>query len=279
MPSFNRFDLAQILFFLAALSILSPLLGAYMAKIFAGEIPKPVRWLRPLESLTYGAGGITAHKNMNWKAYAGALLGLHLVGFLFLLAIQLSQGFLPLNPESLPGVPWHLAFNTAISFVTNTNWQSYAGETTLSYFTQMVGLTVQNFLSAATGMAVLVAMARGFAGRQTQELGNFWVDLTRATLYILLPLSIFLSIALVSQGVVQNFSAYLAGTTLEGAKQTLAMGPAASQIAIKQLGTNGGGFFNANSAHPFENPTALSNFLQLLSIVLIPSALCFSFGR
>ncbi|RZA09013.1 MAG: potassium-transporting ATPase subunit KdpA [Proteobacteria bacterium] len=279
MPSLNKFDLAQILFFLAALSALSPLLGAYMAKIFAGDIPKAFRWLRPLESLAYAAGGIAKHKNMNWKAYAGALLGLHIVGFLFLLVIQLAQAMLPLNPQGLPGVPWHLALNTAISFVTNTNWQSYAGETTLSYFNQMVGLTVQNFLSAATGMAVLVALARGFAARQTPELGNFWVDLTRATLYILLPLSILLSIALVSQGVVQNFSAYLEGTTLEGAKQTLAMGPAASQIAIKQLGTNGGGFFNANSAHPFENPSALSNFLELLSIVLIPSALCFTFGR
>ncbi|RYZ96761.1 MAG: potassium-transporting ATPase subunit KdpA, partial [Proteobacteria bacterium] len=185
MFTLNQFDLAQILFFLAALSLMSPLLGTLMARVFEGDIPKPLSWLKIIENAAHSAGGIARGKQMNWKGYAGALLALHLVGFVFLVGIQMAQASLPLNPQGLAGVPWHLAFNTAVSFVTNTNWQSYAGETTLSYFTQMVGLTVQNFLSAATGMAVLVALARGFSGRQTKDLGNFWVDLTRATLYIL----------------------------------------------------------------------------------------------
>lgn len=274
----NRFDLAQLLFFIAVLSVLSPLLGAIMARIFEGRIPGFLKFLRPLELTIYALGGIDRRPS-GWKAYAAALLALHGVGFFFLVLLQVTQGYLPLNPQSLPGVPWHLAFNTAVSFITNTNWQSYAGETTLSYFTQMLGLTVQNFLSAATGMAVLIALTRGFTGRETEDLGNFWEDLTRSTIYVLLPLSAILALMLVSQGVVQSFSPYANALTLEGVKQTLPFGPAASQVAIKQLGTNGGGFFNANSAHPFENPTALSNFLQLLSIVLLPSALCFTFGR
>ena len=274
----NNFDLAQILFFVALLSAMSPLLGALMAKIYEGRVPAYLRFLAPLEKAIYAAGGVN-RAPMTWRGYAGALLALHVVGLLFLVALQMMQGILPLNPQGLPGVSWHLAFNTAVSFVTNTNWQSYSGENTLSYLTQMIGLAVQNFLSAATGMAVLVAFARGFIGRERKELGNFWEDLTRSTIYILLPLSAILALVLVSQGVVQNFAGYAEALGLEGAKQILPFGPAASQIAIKQLGTNGGGFFNTNSAHPFENPTALANFLEVLSIILIPSALCFTFGR
>jgi len=207
------------------------------------------------------------------------LLMFNFVGFVFVLLLQLFQAQLPLNPENLPNVSWHSAFNTSVSFMTNTNWQGYSGETTLSYFVQMIGLTVQNFVSAATGIAVLLALVRGLARKTTDQLGNFWTDLTRSTIYILLPLSILFAVVLVGQGVVQNFKTYETVHTLQGVQQIIPMGPAASQIAIKQLGTNGGGFFNANSAHPFENPTPFSNFLEMLFILLIPAALTFTYGK
>jgi K+-transporting ATPase ATPase A chain len=203
----------------------------------------------------------------------------NLIGFAFLFLIQILQAHLPLNPENLPAVSWHSAFNTGVSFMTNTNWQGYAGETTMSYFVQMLGLAVQNFVSAATGIAVIVALIRGISRKSTDKVGNFWTDLTRSTLYILLPLSFVFAVILAGQGVVQNFNSYETVQTIQGAHQVIPMGPAASQIAIKQLGTNGGGFFNANSAHPFENPTPLSNFLQILAIFLIPAALTYMYGK
>ncbi len=216
---------------------------------------------------------------MRWQHYLLALLLFNAVGFVVLLAILMLQGTLPLNPQQMPGLSWDLAFNTAVSFVTNTNWQAYGGESSLSYFSQMAGLTVQNVLSAATGIAVAFALMRGFANRSLATLGNAWRDLTRITLYVLLPLSLVLALFYVSQGTIQSFAPYHTLTTLEGAQQTLPFGPVASQEAIKMLGTNGGGFFNANSAHPFENPTALTNVVQMLSIFLIPAALCFTFGQ
>ncbi|SFN41018.1 K+-transporting ATPase ATPase A chain [Izhakiella capsodis] len=216
---------------------------------------------------------------MGWRQYLLALLLFNLAGMLVLFLMLMAQGSLPLNPQHLPGLSWHLALNTAVSFVTNTNWQSYAGESTLSYFSQMVGLTVQNFLSAASGMAVALVLIRSFANHSSSLLGNVWRDLTRITLWVLLPISLLIALFHISQGTLQNFQPYLHLTTLEGAKETLAMGPVASQEAIKVLGTNGGGFFNANSAHPFENPTALTNVVQMLAILLIPAALCFTFGE
>ena len=241
-----------------------------------------------MERLIYRVGGIDAAAEMDWKRYAASLLVFNALGLLLLFGLQRLQAWLPLGPSGAGAVSPDLAFNTATSFVTNTNWQAYAGETTMKYLTQMLGLTVQNFLSAATGIAVVVALIRGFSRKTTGTLGNFWVDLVRTTLYILLPLSLILAVFLVSQGVVQTFSpaqqaAFLqptvdaSGTPV--AVQTIAVGPAASQIAIKELGTNGGGFFNANSAHPFENPTPFSNFLEMLALVLIPAALCYTFGR
>lgn len=216
---------------------------------------------------------------MDWKKYAYSLLVFNFMGFIFLFFLQLCQNYLPLNPQKLPAPSWSLAFNTSISFVTNTNWQSYCGETTLSYLVQMAGLTVQNFLSAATGIAVLLAIIRGLIRKTTCTIGNFWVDATRSILYILLPLSILLAIILTGQGVIQTFHPYVKATTLNGSEQVIPLGPVSSQIAIKQLGTNGGGFFNANSSHPFENPTPFSNFLEMLAILLIPSALTFTYGR
>jgi K+-transporting ATPase ATPase A chain len=231
-----------------------------------------------VETGLYRIMGVNSSAAQDWKGYALALILFNLIGFAFLFALQLVQGWLPLNPTGLGNVEPFLAFNTATSFVTNTNWQAYAGETTLTYFTQMIGLTVQNFVSAAVGMAVLVALTRGLAGHSGKSIGNFWVDLVRATLYILLPLSVVLAVLLIGQGVVQNFNAPVAATTLNGQTQMLPQGAAASQIAIKQLGTNGGGFFNANSAHPYENPTPFSNFLQMFSILLIPAALTYTYG-
>jgi K+-transporting ATPase ATPase A chain len=260
-------------------------LGAYMASVFAGERTWLQRVFGPVESALYRVSGISPERAMNWKAYALAMLASQVVGVVAVYALQRFQASLPLNPAAVANVPPHLAFNTAVSFVTNTNWQSYAGESTLSYSTQLLGLTVQNFVSAATGIAILVALIRGLTGRSTQELGNFWVDLVRATLYVLLPLSAILALALVSQGVVQTVAPYVTAQVVDAAantarpEQVIAVGPAASQVAIKQLGTNGGGFFNANSAHPFENATPLSNVLELLSILLIPAACCFMFGR
>lgn len=276
-------DYFQVIIFICILLATSIPLGLWIAKVLQKDLQtekefifKPLRWL---EKLCYKTCSIDENSEMNWKEYAKALLLFNAFGFIFLFAILKLQNILPLNPEGLASLSNDLSFNTAMSFVTNTNWQSYSGESTLSYFSQMLGLTVQNFLSAATGIAVFAALVRGIARKQTNKIGNFWVDLTRATLYVLMPLSILLAVALSSQGVIQNFSAYKTIQTLESQTQTIPGGPAASQIAIKQLGTNGGGFFNTNSAHPFENPTPLSNFLEMLALLLIPAALTFTFGK
>jgi K+-transporting ATPase ATPase A chain len=272
-------DLLQILLYLALILAATPLLGGYMARVFAGErtLLSPV--LVPLERAIYGACGIDPGKDQHWTRYTLALLATNAVGWLLLYAILRLQHLLPWNPESMPPVPPDLAFNTAVSFVTNTNWQAYGGETTLSYFSQMAGLTVQNFVSAATGIAVAIAVIRGFAGRSVRAIGNFYADLVRSVLYVLLPLSIIGALVLVWQGTPQNLELYVTATTLEGDMQVLPQGPAASQIAIKQLGTNGGGFFNANSSHPYENPTPLSNLLEMVYILLIPATFCYTFGK
>ena len=291
--------------YLAVLLVLSWPLGAWLARLCAGDLP---RWMHAVESPLYKLAGTSADKSMNWASYAVALLAFNALGALAVYALQRFQLVLPLNPAGMAAVSPDSSFNTAVSFATNTNWQGYSGEQTMSYLTQMLGLSVQNFLSAATGIAVVFALFRGFAARSTGQIGNFWVDITRVTTLLLLPLSLVFAVFLVGQGVIQNFDASKEVTTLEvnayqvakktaddqpvldaagapvmedqkSATQTLSMGPVASQEAIKMLGTNGGGFFNANSAHPYENPTALSNFFQMLSIFLIPSALCFSFGR
>ncbi len=272
-------DLLQIALFIALLTGLSPILGTYMGKVFNSEKHLLSNLLGWLEKWTYKIIKVNPDEETNWKSYTFGLLAFNLIGFLFLFLIQLFQAYLPLNPANLTNVSWHSAFNTAVSFMTNTNWQGYAGETTMSYFVQMVGLAVQNFVSAATGIAVVIALIRGISRRSTDKIGNFWVDLTRAILYILLPLSILFAIVLVSQGVVQNFNTYQTAHTLQGTQQVIPMGPAASQIAIKQLGTNGGGFFNANASHPFENPTPFSNFLQMLAIFIIPAGLTYTYGR
>jgi len=259
--------------YLIVLVVCAKPLGSYMARVYSGE----VRFLAPLERVIYRLCGVPdeeAEREMPWTTYALAMLLFNGFGFLSVYAIQRLQGALPLNPQSMNAPTADLAWNTAISFVTNTNWQSYGGETTLSYFSQMLALTVQNFVSAASGIAVLVAVIRGLTRKEATGIGNFWVDLTRGTLYVLLPISLIFAVFLVSQGVVQTLGPY--ATTDAG--QTLALGPAASQIAIKDLGTNGGGFFNANSAHPFENPTPLANFVILVSILLIPAALTYTFG-
>jgi len=254
-------------------------LGLYMSRIFAGERTFLSPILAPLERLLYGAAGLDPKREQSWSSYAFALLAFNAAGFVALYALLRLQGYLPLNPAGFDGVPPALAFNTAISFVTNTNWQAYGGETTMSLFSQMVGLTVQNFLSAATGIAVALAAIRGFSRASAKTLGNFWVDVTRATLYLLLPLSIVVALALVALGVPQTFSASTEATTLEGIRQVIAHGPVASQLAIKQIGTNGGGFFNTNSAHPFENPSALTNLIELWAIFAIGAALTYTFGR
>ena len=272
-------DFIQIFLFFTLLIALTPVLGGYMFKVFTGNKHFMLPVFGWLEKLTYKFTGIKSDEETNWKSYTFDLLIFNLIGFIFVFLIQLFQAQLPVNPAKLPNVSWHSAFNTAVSFMTNTNWQGYAGETTLSYFVQMLGLTVQNFVSAATGIAVLLALVRGLSRKTTDKLGSFWTDLTRSTLYILLPLSILFAIVLVGQGVVQNFKLYEAAHTLQGTQQIIPMGPAASQIAIKQLGTNGGGFFNANSAHPFENPTPFSNFLEMLCILLIPAALTYTYGK
>ncbi len=263
-------------------------LGAYMARVYTGQSKWADRIFGPIERLIYKVCGVQAGAQMNWKQYAGAVLVFNLLGLIVVHVLQRVQLWLPLNPAGLGNVPPEVSWNTAVSFASNTNWQAYGGETTLSHLTQMLALTTQNFVSAATGMAVLVALIRGLTGRLTTDLGNFWVDLTRTTLHILLPLSFILALLLVSQGVVQTFLASVTVPLLEpttGAdgksivEQVIALGPAASQVAIKQLGTNGGGFFNVNSAHPFENPNAFANLLEVVSIILIPAALCFTFGR
>ncbi|NWF71526.1 MAG: potassium-transporting ATPase subunit KdpA [Nitrospirae bacterium] len=299
--------LVQIgLYFVVLLALVKPL-GWYMARVYEGQPCGLDRVVGPLERLIYRLCGVRQTEEMDWKTYGIAMLLFNAMGLVSLYALQRLQGFLPLNPAGLGAVTTDLAFNTAASFATNTNWQAYGGETTLSYLTQMVGLTVQNFVSAATGMAILVALIRGLARRSATTIGNFWTDLVRSTLYILLPLALLLSLLLVSQGVVQTVASYQTATLLQpvsyaksvmdvngqpvldeqgqpktepatATEQVLAVGPAASQIAIKQLGTNGGGFFNVNSAHPFENPTPWSNLLEALAILLIPAALCYTFG-
>jgi K+-transporting ATPase ATPase A chain len=278
----------QIIIYLVVLLLLVRPLGAYMARVYEGEHIFLDQILGPVERLIYRLAGVDPEEEMNWKTYALAMLLFNALGILILYGIQRLQGILPLNPQGLGAVSPDLAFNSAVSFGSNTNWQNYGGETTLSYLTQMSGMTVQNFVSAAMGMAVLIALIRGITRQTAHTIGNFWVDLTRTTLYILLPLSIILSLALVSQGVVQSFSPYESAVLqapvadAQGnliTEQILPLGPAASQIAIKQLGTNGGGFFNTNSSHPFENPTPLSDFLEMLSILLIPAALCYTFGK
>jgi len=282
------FGWLQLSFYFIVLLILVKPLGVYMARVYQGERTPLSRILGPLERLTYALLGVSPGDEMDWKVYTIAMLLLNFFGLAFLYLLQRLQNVLPLNPQNLGAVSPDLAFNTAASFATNTNWQSYSGETTLSYMIQMLGLTVQNFLSAATGMAILIALIRGIVRHSAKTIGNFWVDLTRGVLYILLPLSFILALLLVSQGVVQTFDQYRVAnliqpySTTDGetiTQQVLAVGPAASQVAIKQLGTNGGGFFNVNSSHPFENPTPLSNFLEMLSILLIPGALCYTYGK
>ena len=249
----------QIAIFAAVVLLITRPLGGYMTKVFEGERTFLSPLLRPLERLIYGLSGIREDEDQHWTVYAVAMLLFSLAGFVTLYLLQRLQAVLPFNPQHLPAIGEHLAFNTSISFVTNTNWQSYAPETTMSYLVQMAGLTVHNFVSAATGIALAIALIRGFARRSAKGVGNFWVDLTRCTLYVLLPISIVVALFFVWQGVPQNLSPYIQATGLEGGKQTIAQGPVASQEVIKMLGTNGGGFFNANSAHPFENPTALTN--------------------
>ena len=300
--------LFQIAFYVVTLLVLAKPLGWYMARVYEDESVGLNRLLAPVETILYRISGINPKQEMPWTDYAIAMLVFNALGTLAVFAMQSLQASLPFNPQSLPNVRPDSAFNTAVSFASNTNWQGYSGETTMSYLTQMLGLTVQNFLSAATGMATLVALIRGFARRNADLIGNFWVDLTRSTLYILMPLSLILALALVGQGVVQTFNSYQSvplvesfnyeqaklsddGVALQNSagktimesvitkEQIIAVGPAASQVAIKQLGTNGGGFFNVNSAHPFENPTPLSNFLEMLAILLIPASLCYTFGK
>jgi K+-transporting ATPase ATPase A chain len=301
-------DVIQIVLYLAVLLILVKPLGAYMALVFADTPNRMTRIGARVENFIYSLCGIRDDDDMNWRRYAAAMLVFNVAGLLFVYVLQRVQQWLPLNPQDFPAVSADSAINTAISFATNTNWQGYGGESTMSYLTQMLGLAVQNFLSAATGIAVLVALIRGFVRRNAAGIGNFWVDMTRSTLYILLPLSFVLALLLSAQGVPQNFKPYATVPLVEATtatdtvkdadgnvvkdadgkdvtketkvtEQSLPLGPAASQIAIKQLGTNGGGYYNANSAHPYENPTPLTNFLELLAILLIPAALCYTFGK
>src|SRR5215471_5959996 len=269
----------QIALFCAIVTAIAVPLGTYMARVFAGQrtLLSPV--LGPVERGIYWISGVDAKKEQHWLTYAVAMLMFHIFAFASLYAMLRLQYYLPWNPQDMTGMREDLALNTAVSFTTNTNWQNYGGETTLGYFAQMAGLTVHNFVSAAAGIAMAIALIRCFVRRSARTVGNFWVDLTRTTLYVLLPISIVAGLFFVWQGMPQNLSAYVDATTLEGAKQTIAMGPVASQEVIKMLGTNGGGFFNANAAHPFENPTALSNYVQIISIFAIGAALTNVFGR
>ncbi|GMA97287.1 potassium-transporting ATPase subunit KdpA [Pelosinus sp. IPA-1] len=273
-------DIMMFAFYIVVLLLLALPLGKYMAKVFSQEKTIFDFVLKPIEKVIYRITGVKETEEMNWKQYAVTLIIFNLFGMILVYLIQVWQDILPFNPEQLSGVdPWHLALNTAVSFMTNTNWQSYSPETTMSYFTQMTVLTVQNFLSAATGLTVAVALIRGLTRKDAKTIGNFWVDMVRSIMWVLLPLAIISSTILVEEGVLQNLSPYVTVQTLDGADQKLAMGPVASQEAIKMLGTNGGGFFNANSAHPFENPTPVSNFIEMLSIFLIPAGLVFTFGH
>jgi K+-transporting ATPase ATPase A chain len=278
----------QVAIYLAVLLVLVKPLGSYMARVYSGETTALHRVFGPVERLLYRLAGVRSDQEMSFKGYALAMLAFNAVGLIAVYALQRLQVALPLNPQGLVATTPDLAFNTATSFATNTNWQSYGGESTMSYLTQMLGLTVQNFVSAASGMAVLVAVVRGFTQKSSDSIGNFWTDLVRGSVYVLLPLSFVVALLLVSQGVVQTFSAYHEVSLLQALKdrdgeqiltQVLAVGPAASQIAIKHLGTNGGGFFNVNSAHPFENPTVFSNLIVMVSQLLIPAALCYTFGK
>jgi K+-transporting ATPase ATPase A chain len=269
----------QIAIYFAVLTALVVPLGRYMARVFEGERTFLSPVLRPMEVAFYRVAGIDERREQHWITYTVAMLLFNAAGFLLLYALLRLQNVLPLNPADMSAVAPDLAFNTAVSFTTNTNWQNYGGESTLSYLSQMMGLTTQNFVSAATGIALLIALIRAFARASANTVGNFWVDLTRTTLYVLLPIAAIGALILVWQGTPQNLGPYIDATTLEGAKQTIAQGPAASQIAMKQLGTNGGGFWNANGAYPYENPTPLSNFLEVLYILLIPAALTYTFGR
>ena len=271
----------QMLLFFGLILLLTRPLGTFMARVFAGERTLLTPVLGPVERLLYRFFGIREDQDMAWTTYAFALLAFSAVGGLLAFALLRLQGFLPLNPQHLGGrqMTADLAFNTAMSFTTNTNWQNYVPESVVSYFSNMVALASHNWMSAAAGIAVAIAIVRGFARHSASGLGNFWVDVTRATLYVLLPMSVVAALVLVWQGVPQNFSPYTQAVTLEGATQTIAQGPVASQEAIKMLGTNGGGFFNANSAHPYENPTPLTNLLQMLLIFVIPAGLTYTFGR
>lgn len=266
--------LVQCALFFGVVTALGIPLGRYMARVYEGKASFAMKLGGPIERTFYRAARIDANENMSWQRYAVALLVFNAIGFVVVYLLQRLQGSLPINPAALGAVSPEVSFNTAVSFASNTNWQSYGGESTMSYLTQMLALTVQNFVSAASGMAVLIALVRGFTHKSASGVGSFWVDLVRSTVYILLPLSILVALILVSQGVVQTLSAYV-----HIGDAWIARGPAASQIAIKQLGTNGGGFFNVNSAHPFENPTPFANFVELVAIILIPAALCFSFGE
>jgi potassium-transporting ATPase potassium-binding subunit len=269
----------QILLFGAIVVAVTRPLGGYMTSVFNGERTFLSPVLRPVERSLYWLGGVQESREQNWLSYTIAMLLFHVGGFLILYALMRTQALLPFNPAGQSAVAEDLSFNTAVSFITNTNWQNYGGESTMSYLVQMVGLTHQNFLSAATGIVLAIALVRGFARASTRTVGNFWVDITRCTLYVLLPICIPYALFLVWQGMPQTLGPYVDATTLEGAKQSIAVGPVASQVAIKMLGTNGGGFFNANAAHPFENPTALSNFVQMISIFAIGAALTNTFGR
>jgi K+-transporting ATPase ATPase A chain len=271
-------DLLPILLFLCVLTLFAVPLGEFMAKVFSGKRTFLTRIVGPVENLLYKLFGVDERDEMSWKTYAFSLIVFNAIGIVALFFLQLIQGLLPFNPQKFGAVRWDTALNTAISFVTNTNWQSYSGEQTMGYFTQMAGFTVQNFLSAAVGLASVVALMKGFIRRTADAIGNFWVDLTRSLLYVLIPLAMIWALVLVSQGVVQTLSPSINARTLEGQQQTIAVGPAASQVAIKQLGTNGGGFFNANSAHPFENPTPLTDFMEVFGLMIIPASLPFTLG-
>ena len=283
-------DWIQLVVFLAIVFGCAPFLGRFLARVFDGE-RHILSFLAPVERGIYRVTGVDPGWDMNWKQYAAAVVAFNAFGFLSLMALLMTQGWLPLNPAHIPNQSWHLAFNTAVSFMTNTNWQSYNGEVLASYLSQMTGLAVHNFLSAGTGMAVMLALFRGIRRRPRDPsvrgaqaidqagLGNFWVDLTRSTLYVFIPLSLILAVLLMSQGVVQNFAPHRMAVGLEGGDQVLPMGPAASQVAIKQLGSNGGGFFGVNSAHPFENPTPFSSFLEMIAILLVPVSIPFAYGR
>src|ERR1700730_8752649 len=269
----------QIALYCAIIIAITKPVGGFMTSVYAGERNFLSPLMRPLERGIYALSGVRETEEQNWVGYAVAMLLFKLVCFLGLYALMRAQGFLPLNPDGQAAVGPDLAYNTAVSFLTNTNWQSYGGETTMSYLTQMGGLAVQNFTSAAAGIAMAIAFIRGFSRRSAKSIGNYWVDMTRTILYILLPLSVVITLVYVWQGMPQTFAAHATATTLEGAKQALALGPVASQEAIKILGTNGGGFFNANSAHPFENPTALTNFIQIITIFILGAGLTNVFGR